>query len=60
MPPQVAPEVLSGVGYDGFAADVWSLGVCLFAMLAGFFPLSEAHSRGARPHLGPYKILFYF
>jgi serine/threonine protein kinase len=114
----VAPQVLSGEGYDGFEADVWyvgvtavptlhtalpftpflplpvrqythdplsllspltsplhpisplyarqcgatlpltpltphpssrrSLGVCLFAMLAGFFPLSEAHPRDWR------------
>lgn len=37
-----APEMLSGGEYDGFAADVWSMGVCIFAMVAGFFPLDEA------------------
>jgi serine/threonine protein kinase len=37
-----APEVLDGRGYEGFPADVWSCGICLFAMLAGFFPLDEA------------------
>lgn len=37
-----APEVLGAKSYDGFAADVWSLGVSLFAMLSGFFPLDEA------------------
>jgi serine/threonine protein kinase len=37
-----APEVLEGLGYDGFPMDVWSCGICLFAMLAGFFPLDEA------------------
>jgi len=37
-----APEVNTGKGYNGFAADVWSCGICLFAMLAGFFPLDEA------------------
>merc|ERR1719502_2532434 len=37
-----APEVLEGRGYVGFPTDVWSCGICLFAMLAGFFPLDEA------------------
>lgn len=43
-----APEVLSGHGYNGFAADVWSLGVSLFAMLSGFFPLDEASGKDWR------------
>lgn len=38
------PEVLAGMPYDGFLVDVWSLGVCLFAMCAGFFPLEVARS----------------
>ena len=37
-----APEVLAGLGYDGPSVDVWSCGICLFAMVAGFFPLEEA------------------
>ena len=40
--PLAAPEVLAGAGYEGFPTDVWSCGICLFAMLAGFFPLDEA------------------
>merc|ERR1719240_432979 len=48
-----APEVLAAAGYDGFAADMWSLGVCLFAMLSGFFPLDEASVNDWRyPKLG--------
>jgi serine/threonine protein kinase len=39
------PEVLAGLPYCGYLCDVWSLGVCLFAMCAGFFPL-EVVSRG--------------
>jgi len=44
-----APEVLEPQnGYDGFAADAWSLGVSLFAMLSGFFPLDEATAKDWR------------
>ena len=43
----VAPEVLLKLGYDGYAADVWSLGICLFAMLTGFFPFTEAVAHNA-------------
>ena len=37
-----APEVMGRLAYNGFAADIWSLGVCLFAMTCGFFPVEEA------------------
>ena len=47
-PSYCAPEVRVGVGYDGFQADVWSLGVCFFAMLSGFFPLEESSDKDPR------------
>lgn len=42
-PAYVGPEILSSrASYSGRAADIWSLGVALFTMLAGHYPFQDS------------------
>jgi 5'-AMP-activated protein kinase catalytic alpha subunit len=40
-PCYAAPEMVSGKEYDGFAADMWSCGVTIYAMVCGFLPFED-------------------
>ncbi|XP_040593004.1 sperm motility kinase X-like [Mesocricetus auratus] len=43
-----APEIYFREAYDGFAADVWSLGVLLYLMVVGRFPFWARSPEGLR------------
>ena len=43
-PAYISPDVLSGKPYLGKPSDMWALGVVLFTMLYGQFPVSFLHS----------------
>ena len=37
-PSYMAPEIVSKINYKGTPADIWALGILLFALLTGTFP----------------------
>uniref|UniRef100_H3AA16 non-specific serine/threonine protein kinase n=1 Tax=Latimeria chalumnae TaxID=7897 RepID=H3AA16_LATCH len=38
----VAPEILTGLPYDAFQADVWSLGVMLYLLVTSYMPFDDS------------------
>ncbi|CAM0957390.1 unnamed protein product [Alopecurus aequalis] len=61
-PSYVAPEIIDNKGYDGAKADVWSCGVILFVLLAGYLPFYDSNLMEMYRKIGKaeYKIPHWF
>ncbi|GAA0182946.1 hypothetical protein Leryth_010329 [Lithospermum erythrorhizon] len=61
-PAYVAPEVIGNKGYDGAKADIWSCGVILYVLLAGFLPFQDDNIMAMynKIHRGDFKCPPWF
>ncbi|XP_059276516.1 CBL-interacting serine/threonine-protein kinase 6-like [Lycium ferocissimum] len=61
-PAYVAPEVIGKHGYNGATADIWSCGVILYVLLAGFLPFQDDNLMAMykKIHKGDFKCPPWF
>ena len=48
----MAPEIVTKKDYNGFATDIWSLGILLYVMLCGQFPFKGQTERDLFSKIG--------
>jgi 5'-AMP-activated protein kinase catalytic alpha subunit len=57
-PCYAAPEMIAGKKYQGLKTDIWSSGVILYAMVAGFLPFEDPKTSSLFKKIlaGEYKL----
>ena len=45
-PSYTSPEMITKNKYDGYAVDVWTTGIILYAMLCGYLPFEDRDNKG--------------
>ena len=55
----VSCQVLTSKGYDGTSSDVWSCGVILFVLMAGYLPFDEANLMALYKKVSIFRDFFY-
>ena len=57
-PSYTPPEMIKGYRYNGFAVDIWSTGIILYAMLCGYLPFEERNNKALFKKIIKCKVVY--
>ena len=57
-PSYTPPEMIKGYKYNGFAVDIWSTGIILYAMLCGYLPFEERDNKALFKKIIKCKVVY--